>query len=120
MNRHDLKSMSAELPWSVDEFVAFNRRSYPIWVEARERARSVRPPTVHEARGVTVKVMDVDRPNLRLQLQRSIRLWNAYLHGAKSRKVISQLGLKRQATDLGELQRGLRPAKTMSFAKSLG
>jgi hypothetical protein len=25
MNRHDLKSMSAELPWSVDEFVAFNR-----------------------------------------------------------------------------------------------
>jgi hypothetical protein len=25
MNRHDLKSMSAELPWSVHEFVAFNR-----------------------------------------------------------------------------------------------
>ena len=25
MNRHDPKSMSAELPWSVDEFVAFNR-----------------------------------------------------------------------------------------------
>ena len=25
MNRHDLKSMSAELPWSVDDFVAFNR-----------------------------------------------------------------------------------------------
>ena len=25
MNRHDLKSTSAELPWSVDDFVAFNR-----------------------------------------------------------------------------------------------
>jgi len=25
MNRHDLKSTSAELPWSVDEFVDFNR-----------------------------------------------------------------------------------------------
>ena len=25
MNRHDLKSMSAELAWSVDEFVDFNR-----------------------------------------------------------------------------------------------
>jgi len=25
MNRHDLKSMSAEVSWSVDEFVAFNR-----------------------------------------------------------------------------------------------
>jgi hypothetical protein len=25
MNRHDLKSTSAELPWSVHEFVAFNR-----------------------------------------------------------------------------------------------
>jgi len=25
MNRHDPKSMSAELPWSVHEFVAFNR-----------------------------------------------------------------------------------------------
>ena len=25
MKRHDLKSMSAELPWSVHEFVAFNR-----------------------------------------------------------------------------------------------
>ncbi len=25
MNRHDLKSMSAEPPWCVDEFVAFNR-----------------------------------------------------------------------------------------------
>ena len=28
------------------------------------------------------------------------------------------LGLKRTATNLGELQRGLRPAKTMSFANS--
>src|SRR6266545_6616408 len=28
------------------------------------------------------------------------------------------LGLKRTASDLGELQRGLRPEKTMSFAKS--
>jgi hypothetical protein len=25
MNRNDLNSMSAELPWSVHEFVAFNR-----------------------------------------------------------------------------------------------
>ena len=25
MKRHDLKSMSPELPWSVHEFVAFNR-----------------------------------------------------------------------------------------------
>jgi len=25
MNRHDPKLMSAELPWSVHEFVAFNR-----------------------------------------------------------------------------------------------
>jgi hypothetical protein len=30
------------------------------------------------------------------------------------------LGMKRTATDLRELQRGLRPAKTMSFANSLG
>jgi len=30
------------------------------------------------------------------------------------------LGLKRTATDLGELQRGLRPTNTMSFAKSRG
>jgi hypothetical protein len=30
------------------------------------------------------------------------------------------LGLKRTATDLGELQRGLRPEKTMSFANSRG
>src|SRR6266508_676716 len=30
------------------------------------------------------------------------------------------LGLKRTATDLRELQRGLRPAKTMSFANNLG
>ena len=29
------------------------------------------------------------------------------------------LALKRTATDLGELQRGLRPTKTMSFANSL-
>jgi hypothetical protein len=25
MNRRDLKSISAEPPWSIDEFVAFNR-----------------------------------------------------------------------------------------------
>jgi hypothetical protein len=30
------------------------------------------------------------------------------------------LGLKRTATDLRELQRGLRPANTMSFANSRG
>ena len=57
------------------------------------------------------------------------RVVHAYFHDtdlldrrrtAALRVGLTFLGLKRTATDLRELQRALRPAKTMSFANSLG
>jgi hypothetical protein len=39
---------------------------------------------------------------------------------AALRVALALLGRRRKRTDLRELQRGLRPEKTMSFAKSRG
>jgi hypothetical protein len=91
----------------------------PVWVELPGRRRLLELPTTHSigmlARGLLAPFpgpvvhayfhdTDLLRPSRRLALLYGLRF----------------LGLKRTASDLDELQRRFRPAKTMSFANSLG
>jgi hypothetical protein len=89
----------------------------PAWVELRDGVRLLELPTTHSigmlARGLLVPFRvpvvhayfhdtDLLRPVRRLALLYALRF----------------LAVKRTVSDLGELQRRLRPAKTMSFANS--
>jgi hypothetical protein len=89
----------------------------PTWLELEGGSRLLELPTTHSigmlARGVLAP--------FRRQVV------HAYFHDtdlldrvrtSALRAGLAFLGLKRTASDLDELQRGLRPEKTMSFAKS--
>ena len=91
----------------------------PAWLELASGRRLLELPTTHSigmlARGMLA-------PDGRQVL-------HAYFHdtdlldrrrSAALRVGLAVLGLRRKPSDLGELQRGLRPEKTMSFAKSRG
>lgn len=89
----------------------------PVWLQVGEERLLLEVPTTHSigmlARGLLG----------RLQTQ----IVHAYFHdtdlldprrAAALRIGLGFLGLRRTVTDLNELQRGLRPEKTMSFANS--
>jgi hypothetical protein len=91
----------------------------PVWIVLPDGRRVLELPTTHSlgmlARGLLAPFRgpvvhayfhdtDLLEPRRRLALVYALRF----------------LGLKRTATDLGELQRRFRPAKTMSFANSRG
>jgi hypothetical protein len=91
----------------------------PVWIELPDGRRLLELPTTHSigmlARGLLAPFRghvvhayfhdtDLQQPRRRLALVSGLRF----------------LGRKRTATDLDELQRRFRPAKTMSFANSRG
>ena len=89
----------------------------PTWLELGDGLRLLEIPTTHSigmlARGVwgpfrrqVVHAYFHDTDLLNRRRATALRVGLAFL------------GLKRTATDLRELQRGLRPANTMSFANS--
>ena len=77
--------------------IALDRRRRAVRVLTRYRARAVRASAIHQAGCVSIKVVDVDRRNLRFELQRTIRLRDADLHLGERGIVVGKLGLKRQA-----------------------
>jgi hypothetical protein len=91
----------------------------PTWLDLGAGLRLLELPTTHS---IGMLARGVWGPFRR-------QVVHAYFHDtdlldrrrtAALRIGLSFLGLKRTATDLRELQRGLRPANTMSFAKSRG
>jgi hypothetical protein len=91
----------------------------PAWLELASGRRLLELPTTHSigmlARGVLARD--------------GRQVLHAYFHdtdlldrrrSAALRLALALLGRRRTPTDLRELQRGLRPEKTMSFAKSFG
>ena len=90
----------------------------PTWLELRSGRRLLELPTTHSI-GMLAR-------GLLGPFQRQVV--HAYFHDSDLldppralalRFGLTFLGLKRRAVDLDELQRGLRPEKTMSFANSL-
>jgi hypothetical protein len=91
----------------------------PAWLELGSGQRLLELPSTHSIGMLARGVLGPFRR----------QVVHAYFHDtdlldrrrtAALRVGLMFLGLKRTATDLRELQRGLRPAKTMSFANSLG
>jgi len=91
----------------------------PAWLELGDGLRLLELPTTHS---IGMLARGVWGPFRR-------QVVHAYFHdtdlldrrrAAALRVGLAFLGLKRTATDLRELQRGLRPVNTMSFANSLG
>jgi hypothetical protein len=91
----------------------------PAWLELASGQRLLELPTTHSI-GMLVRGMLA--PDRRQVL-------HAYFHdtdlldrrrSAALRIGLAVLGLRRKRTDLRQLQRGLRPEKTMSFAKNRG
>jgi hypothetical protein len=89
----------------------------PTWLELGDGQRLLELPTTHS---IGMLARGVWGPFRR-------QVVHAYFHdtdlldrrrATALRVALTFLGLKRTATDLRELQRGLRPEKTMSFAKS--
>jgi hypothetical protein len=89
----------------------------PTWLELGDGQRLLELPTTHS---IGMLARGVWGPFRR-------QVVHAYFHdtdlldrrrASALRVALTFLGLKRTATDLRELQRGLRPEKTMSFAKS--
>jgi hypothetical protein len=91
----------------------------PAWIELPDGLRLLELPTTHSvgmlARGLLGRL--------------SVPVVHAYFHDtdllrpSRRRALLTALrvlSLRRTPTDLGELQRRWRPAKTMSFANSLG
>ena len=90
----------------------------PTWLELGTGPRLLELPTTHSIGMLARGLLGPFRR----------QLVHAYFHDtdlldrrrtAALRAGLTFLGLKRTATDLRELQLGLRPAKTMSFANSL-
>ena len=91
----------------------------PTWLDLGEGRRLLELPTTHSI-GMLARGLLAPFPG---------PVVHAYFHDTDLldrrrtlalRTGLAFLGLKRTATDLRELQRGLRPAKTMSFANSRG
>jgi hypothetical protein len=91
----------------------------PAWLELTSGRRLLELPTTHSIGMLARSVLSRDRR----------QVVHAYFHdtdlldrrrSAALRVSLTLLGLRRTPTDLRELQRGLRPEKTMSFAKSRG
>lgn len=89
----------------------------PVWLELGDGRRVLEVPTTHSIGMLTRGLLGPFRR----------QIVHAYFHdtdlldrsrAAALRVGLRFLGLKRTATDLDELQRGLRPEKTMSFANS--
>ena len=89
----------------------------PVWLELANGKRLLELPTTHSlgmlARGVLAPLRG--------------QVVHAYFHdtdlldrtrATALRAGLSLLGMRRTVADLNELQRGLRPEKTMSFANS--
>ena len=93
------------------------RLQEPIWLELASGERLLEVPTTHSIGMLARGLLGPFRH----------QIVHAYFHdtdlldrrrAAALRVGLSFLGLKRTATDLRELQLGLRPEKTMSFANS--
>jgi hypothetical protein len=91
----------------------------PTWLELVSGRRLLELPTTHSIGMLARSVLARD----------SRRFVHAYFHdtdlldrrrSAALRVALTLLGRRRTPTDLGELQRGFRPEKTMSFANSRG
>jgi hypothetical protein len=91
----------------------------PAWLELASGRRLLEVPTTHS---IGMLVRGVLAPDRR-------QILHAYFHdtdlldrrrSAALRIGLAVLGRRRKRTDLRELQRGFRPEKTMSFAKSRG
>ena len=89
----------------------------PTWIELRGGRRLLELPTTHS---IGMLARGLWGPFRR-------QVVHAYFHDtdlldrrryAALRSALTFLGMKRTAVDLAELQRGLRPEKTMSFANS--
>lgn len=89
----------------------------PVWLELSDGRRLLEVPTTHSI-GMLARGLLGPFPR---------QIVHAYFHdtdlldrrrAAALRVGLRFLALKRTATDLDELQRGLRPEKTMSFANS--
>ena len=106
-------------PSYLEDGAAHLQLQEPTWLELGDGLRLLELPTTHSigmlARGIwgpvgrqVVHVYFHDTDLLDRRRAGALRVGLVFL------------GLKRTATDLRELQRGLRPANTMSFANSLG
>src|SRR2546423_4101324 len=91
----------------------------PTWLELASGRRVLELPTTHSIGMLARTILARDRRPV----------VHAYFHdtdlldprrSAALRVALALLGRRRKRTDLRELQRGLRPEKTMSFAKSRG
>lgn len=91
----------------------------PAWLELASGRRLLELPTTHSIGMLARGVLTRDRR----------QFVHAYFHDTDLvdprretalRFGLAVLGRRRRRSDLRELQRGLRPAKTMSFAKSRG
>jgi len=91
----------------------------PAWLELGDGRRLLELPTTHSIGMLARAVLRRDLP----------QVVHAYFHdtdlldrrrAAALRFALILLGRRRRPVDLRELQRGLRPEKTMSFAKSRG
>ncbi|TML98223.1 MAG: hypothetical protein E6G03_00590 [Actinobacteria bacterium] len=91
----------------------------PAWLELTSGRRLLELPTTHSIGMLVRGVFAADHR----------QVLHAYFHdtdlldrrrAAALRAGLTLLGLRRTPSDLRELQRGLRPEKTMSFAKSRG
>jgi hypothetical protein len=95
------------------------RLAEPAWVELVTGRRLLELPTTHSIGMLARSVLARDLPEA----------VHAYFHDTDLldrrravvlRVALALLGRRRTPTDLGALQRGLRPEKTMSFANSRG
>ena len=93
------------------------RAAEPVWLELPEGRRVLELPTTHSIGMLARGLLGPFR----------FQVVHAYFHdtdlldrrrAAALRVGLGFLGLKRTPSDLDELQRGLRPEKTMSFANS--
>jgi hypothetical protein len=106
-------------PSYLDADAAHLQLQEPTWLELGGGSRLLELPTTHSIGMLARGALGPFRR----------QVVHAYFHDtdlldrrrtAALRVGLAFLGLKRTATDLRELQRGLRPANTMSFANSRG
>ena len=106
-------------PAYLDDGAAHLQLAEPTWLELGDGQRLLELPTTHSIGMLARGLLGPYRA----------QVVHAYFHdtdlldrrrSAALRVGLAFLGLKRTATDLRELQRGLRPANTMSFANSRG
>ena len=110
---------TAFMPSYLERGAAHVRLQEPTWLELASGERLLEIPTTHSIGMLARGLLGPFRH----------QIVHAYFHdtdlldprrAAALRIGLSFLGLKRTATDLRELQLGLRPEKTMSFANNRG